>query len=162
MHFSRSTMGLRSWKRCQKDGNGELFAFSASINDVYVKSGLKTETTDPETCPETAKSACNRAKKKSHCLMSLISLIFVVRADLAVSGHFFFDVLPAFDANLIFWPCNCKKLTVAVLLAPFSASETHIWPRKVHFRAILPVFGLLFAVSGPVSGPFFFSFLARI
>ena len=68
----------------------------------------------------------------------------------------FFDFSPGFNANIIVWPCKCKKLNDAVLLTPFSASESHIWPRKVHFWAILAVFGADFFLD------LFFRFLARI
>ena len=43
MHFSRSNVPLRSSKRCQKNGAGELFAFAGSNNDICIISGLNIE-----------------------------------------------------------------------------------------------------------------------
>ena len=62
MHFSRPNMALRSWKRCQKNGTGELFVFAGSNNDICIISGLKIEKAGPDTGPQTANQLVTEQK----------------------------------------------------------------------------------------------------
>ena len=59
-------MALRSSKRCQKNGTGELFAFAGSNNDICIISGLKIEKTGPETGTEEGPAAAPR-QRRSRC-----------------------------------------------------------------------------------------------